>query len=111
MSYDEKLAQGISEILKGKRGISQKEMFGGLCFLLNGNMLCGIAKGKLVARVGPESYDKFLKEKYASPMDFTGRPLKGMVYVGPSGLKSRASLAKWVKRSVDFVKTLSKKEK
>lgn len=111
MSYDEKLASRIAESLKDKRGITQKKMFGGLCFLLNGNMLCGIAKGKLVARVGPEAYDKSLKQKHTKPMDFTGKPLRGMVYILPEGTKSKASLKGWIDKSMDFVRTLPTKKK
>lgn len=111
MTYEEKLAAQIAEVLKGKREVSQKKMFGGLCFLLNGNMLCGIAKGKLVARVGPDHYEKALRLKNTAPMDFTGKPLKGMVYVLPEGTKSKTSVKRWVEKSVAFVQTLPKKNK
>jgi len=92
MSYNEFLATRILESLKGIKGITQKKMFGGLCFLHNGNMLCGIVKEKLVARVGPVAYESALKQNYTKPMDFTGKPLKGMVYVIPKGIKSNTNL-------------------
>jgi len=104
MSYEEKLAFRVSESLEGIKGITKKKMFGGLCFLLNGNMLYGIAKGKLVARIGPETYESSLKQKYARPMDFTGKPLRGMVYVLPDGIKTKSSLKKWMDKSLDFAK-------
>lgn len=109
MSYDEKLADRIAHCLKGKHGISQKRMFGGLCFLAHGNMLCGVVKDKLMARVGPDAYEHCLSLKHVEPMDFTGKPMKGMVYVLPPGTKTQAALQKWVDRSMDFVKTLPKK--
>ncbi len=79
--------------------------------MLNGNMLCGIAKGKLVARVGPEEYEKALKLKHTAPMDFTGRPMKGMVYVLPEGTRSKAAVKKWVDKSLAYVQTLPAKKK
>ena len=85
-------------------------MFGGLCFLHNGNMLCGIVKEKLVARVGPEAYESALKQNYTKPMDFTGKPLKGMVYVIPKGIKSNTNLEKWINKSFDFVSKLPSKK-
>jgi len=109
MNYDEKLVQRISRILERRRGITTRKMFGGICFMLNGNMLCGIAKGKLVARVGPDAYEKALQQKYARPMDFTGKPLKGMVYVLPEGIKSSAALKGWIDKSIGFVNSLPRK--
>lgn len=106
---DDKLAKRIEEVLKGKRGITSKKMFGGTCFLLHGNMLCGVAKGKLVARVGPEAYESCLKLKNASEMTFTGKPMKGMIYVAKEGCKTNSQLGKWIDRSMDFVKTLPRK--
>lgn len=111
MNYDEQLAARIAEVLKGKRTVSQRKMFGGLCFLLNGNMLCGIAKGKLVARVGPEYYEDALRSKYAMLMDCTGKSLKGMIYVLPKGVESKASVRKWVEKSLAYVQTIPKKKK
>ncbi len=101
----------MGKALKGKANISQRKMFGGLCFLLNGNMLCGIAKSKLVVRVGPEVYEKTLKIKYTAPMNFTGKPMKGLVYVLPEGTKSKASVKKWIDRSLVYVQTLPIKGK
>ncbi len=110
MALDEKLAQRVREALKGKRSISEKKMFGGLCFLHQGNMLGGVDnQGRLMVRVGPAQYDKALKYKHAREMDFTGRPLKGMVYVEPAGFKSKADLAKWLEMGLAFTKTLPKK--
>lgn len=110
MAYDDALANKIREVLEGKRGITEKKMFGGLCFLLNGNMLCGVDnKSRLMIRVGPEKYDSSLKLKHACKMDFTGKPMKGMLYIDPDGTKRKDSIKKWLDLASDFVKTLPKK--
>ena len=110
MPYDENLAKRIESILKSRREVSQKKMFGGLCFLLNGNMLCGINGDKLMARVGQQNYEFALKQKHVTEMDFTGKPLKGMVYVLQEGIKRKDSLKKWINICIDFVSMLPKKE-
>ena len=109
LTADDKLIEKIRVALKGKRSITEKKMFGGICFLHHGNMLCGVAKGKLVARVGPKAYENALKQKHVTEMDFTGKPLKGMVYILEPGTKRQDSVTKWVKKSIDFVKQLPKK--
>lgn len=78
-------------------------MFGGLCFLVNGAMCCGLTKSDFMVRVGAAHYGDALAQPHARPMDFTGRPLKGMVYVAPEGLRTKATLARWVRRGVEFV--------
>ena len=102
MSYDEKLAIRVRRALGG-RDVVEKKMFGGLCFMVNGSMCCGLTKSDFVVRVGPAEYDDALRQPHARPMDFTGRPLKGMVYVAPEGLRTKAALARWVGRGLAFV--------
>ena len=109
MAYNEKLAQRVREILKRRRGVSEKKMFGGLAFLVNGNMCCGINGDRLMVRVGPDAYEQALAAKHAVEMDFTGRSLKGFVYVLPAGIRTAASLRKWVEQSVAFARGLKKK--
>ena len=110
MAFDEKLAARIETIFDGNRGITKKEMFGGLCFLHFGNMLCGVDnKSQLMVRAGAEQYEKALAMKHASKMDFTGRPLKGMVYVAPEGIKTKRDLTKWLNMGLRFTETLPKK--
>ena len=109
MAFDEKLADKIRDLFKGKRHIAEKKMFGGLCFTVNGHMLCGVEKDNLVVRVGPDQYDWALKQKHARPMDFTGRPLKGFVYVAPQGYRALSSLKKWLDLATDFVGSLPSK--
>jgi TfoX/Sxy family transcriptional regulator of competence genes len=109
MAYDEQLANRISNVLRRQQGLAEKKMFGGISFMLRGNMCCGVVGDDLVVRVGPEQYAKVLGEPHARPMDFTGRPLKGLVYVGSGGYRSDAALTTWVKRGVDFAASLPSK--
>lgn len=111
MAYDEKSAVRIREILKGKSGVAEKKMFGGVAFLLDGKMFVGIQKDELMARVGPEQHNKAVSQRHARPMDFVGKPMKGFIYVKPAGFKTKASLKKWVDWCEDFVKGLPKKKK
>lgn len=109
MAYDENLADRVKAVLKGRRSVTEKKMFGGLCFMVNGNMACGVERNKLVVRVGPDDYEKILKQKHVRKMDFTGKPLKGFIYVMPDGLRRADSLKKWVNKGIQFAKTLPKK--
>ena len=109
MAYDQKLAERVRKILSRRKWFSEVRMFGGLCFTLKGNMCCGVEKDRLMVRVGPERYGKALKEPHARPMDFTGRPFKGFLFVGPGGYKSAPSLRKWVAMSADFALSLPPK--
>jgi len=106
MPYNEDLANRIRNYCRGKKGISERKMFGGVCFMVNGNMACGVERNNLVIRVGPDKYEEALKNPFARPMDFTGRPLKGFIYVVPEGYKSIATLRKWIGSGVNFAKAL-----
>jgi uncharacterized protein YdhG (YjbR/CyaY superfamily) len=101
--YDEKTAARVRALLADRPGVVEKRMFGGLCFMLNGKMCCGLTKTDFMVRVGKEAYAEALADRHARPMDFTGRPLAGMVYVDAAGLKTAAALKKWVERGVAFV--------
>jgi TfoX/Sxy family transcriptional regulator of competence genes len=109
MAYDEALAQEARDILGSRAGLKEKKMFGGVAFMLNGHMCCGVVGRDLMVRVGPEQHDQALAEPHARPMDFTGRPMKGFIYVGPEGWRSAASLRKWINRGVSFAKSLPPK--
>ena len=111
MPYNETLAERVRKLLQGKGEISEKKMFGGLCFLLRGKMCCGILKDDLVARVDPKESDSFLKKGLVRPMDFTGRPMKGFLYVSPKALEGRSQLEPWVKRCLVFAESLPAKKK
>ena len=109
MPYEEKLVERVRGVLKGTRNVTERKMFGGLTFMLQGNMCCGVAGDRLMVRVGAEKYDEALGQKHAQLMDFTGRPMKGMVFVEPAGLASTKDLEAWVQRGVDFALSLPAK--
>lgn len=98
----------IRESIKGKRNITEKKMFGGLAFLLKGKMFCGIVKDDLMIRTGPEMYEIALKKPHSRPMDFTGKPMKGFVYVDPQGYKTTKSLYTWINLGLNYVSKLKK---
>lgn len=109
MSHDENLAARIRHVLTKRTDVVEKKMFGGLCFMVGGAMCCGLTKTDFMVRVGPDRYDDALAQPHARPMDFTGRPLAGMVYVAPEGIRSAPALAKWVGRGLSFVSSLPPK--
>ena len=109
MAFDEKVAARVRAVLKGKRGVEEKKMFGGIAFMVRGHMCVGVNDDALMARVGPDAYEKTLKLAHAREMDFTGKPLKGFIWVGPKGFATKPALEKWVGRCLDFNKTLKAK--
>ena len=109
MAYDAALAARIAAALKRRGRTEQKQMFGGVCFMVNGHMCCGVAGKKLMVRVGPERYAASLKQPHARPMDLTGRPLNGFVFVMPSGLRDRKALKAWVDLGVRHATSLPAK--
>lgn len=111
MAYDEDLAERVRERMASRRGVSEQKMFGGIAFMLDGKMACGVHGDKLIVRVPAEVHDKALEEPGAGPMDITHRPMKGFLFIGPSGTKTAASLKKWVERSAGYVDTLPAKKK
>ena len=111
MAYDEGLAERIRKTVSRKRGVSEKEMFGGIAFLLDGKMFVGIVKDDLMVRLDPEQWEAAIAEPHARAMDFTGKPMRGYVYVAPAGLKREAALASWIGRAADYVATLPAKKK
>lgn len=109
MAYDEGLAERIRDVVKDRLGVTEKKMFGGLAFLLHGHMFVGISGEKLMARVGTEAYDFALQQPHVSVMDFTGKPMKGYVYVASAGYEADESLEGWVNGCARFVLTLPAK--
>jgi TfoX/Sxy family transcriptional regulator of competence genes len=109
MAYDEGLAERIREVLEERRDVTEKKMFGGLAFMVAGHMSVGILKDELMVRVGPEAHERCLKEPHARKMDFTGKPMKGYLYVAPPGFASDAALRRWVDRGVAFATSLPPK--
>ena len=106
MSYDEGLAERIRDQFIECDDVVEKKMFGGLCFMMSGHMCCGIVKDKLMARVGPEKYEACLKNNNATKMDFTGKAMKGLVYVTSDGYESEEDLEQWLKLCRNFIETL-----
>ena len=110
MPFDEGLAERVREVLAEDRRIGEKKMFGGLAFLCRGYMFVGILGETLMARVGPAGYDQALSRPHVRPMDFTGRPMKGYVFVDPPGCEEDDDLAAWVDRCRRFVLSLPPKK-
>lgn len=109
MPYSEALTRRVRDAFGKRRELTEKKMFGGVGFLLHGNMCVGVWQNSLIARVGLECYDEALGEPHVVEFDITGRPMKGWVMVEPDGLENDEQLASWIERSVAFVKTLPKK--
>jgi TfoX/Sxy family transcriptional regulator of competence genes len=108
MAYDEALAVRIRKAVGDGPEISERKMFGGLAVMHNGNMVCGVVGDELMVRVGPDAYNDALAQPHARPMDFTGRPMRGMVYVGVDGIEG-GQLDAWVERGVRYAETLPPK--
>ena len=109
MAYDRVLADRIRGVLAGEPGVVERVMFGGLAFMLNGNMTCGVVGADLMVRVGPDSYHDALSRPHVRLMDFTHRPARGMVYVEPAGVSDVAALADWVGQGTQFARSLPPK--
>jgi hypothetical protein len=110
MAYDPGLAQRVREVLGQRSGLEERRMFGGLAFLLDGKMFVGVNSSTLMARVGPERYEDALALPHVREMDFTGRPLRGYVYIAPAGLAEDRDLGAWVNWCAGFVETLPEKK-
>lgn len=109
MGFDESLARRIRRLLKRKKGFDEKKMFGGLAFMLGDKMCCGVLENKLVARIGLENYEKALRKTHVSPMNFTGRALRGYVYVKSPGTRTDTALKMWIEQAIAFTSTLVSK--
>jgi TfoX/Sxy family transcriptional regulator of competence genes len=109
MAFNEALAQRIRTALARKKNIEAKKLFGGICFLLNGNMLVGVWKDSLIARLGPEQSDEALLEPHVKVFDITGKPMKNWILVEPEGVEEDDQLKDWIQRAVKFVGKLPAK--
>ena len=96
MAYDEALAARIRAALQDQDAVTERKMFGGIAFMVGGNMACGVIRDDLMVRVGPDAHDAAVTEPHVRPMDFAHRPMRGMVYVAPDGVRSDEALARWV---------------
>jgi TfoX/Sxy family transcriptional regulator of competence genes len=109
MPHSDTLVRRVREALADQAAVVEKKMFGGLTFMLHGNMCCGVAGERLVVRVGPDRYEQALARPGVSPMDFTGKPLKGFVYVASDALASQEDLQAWVEEAKQFALSLPAK--
>lgn len=110
MAFDEGLAQRIREYLARHQGVTERKMFGGLAFMVRGNMCCGVLDDRLMARIGSDQYAQALASPHAGKMDFTGRPLVGFVYVQADGVENDADLGAWIDRCLAFIGNLPDKQ-
>jgi TfoX/Sxy family transcriptional regulator of competence genes len=109
MAFSEALAARIRQRLARRKNVEENKMFGGVGFLLHGNMLVGVWKDSLIVRLGPDEGDEALKEPHVREFDITGKPMKGWVLVAPQGVKDDEKLCGWVQRAVEFVGKLPAK--
>lgn len=105
MAYDPALAARVRAALGDRSDLVEKHMFGGICFMVRGHMCCGIVGSTLMVRLAPEQADELAEEPHVRPMDFTGRPMRGFLYVDPEGLATARSLRTWVARTVAFAES------
>lgn len=108
MGYDEKLAERIRTELKGRR-IVEKKMFGGVGYMINGNMACGVHKDELIVRVDPEAGERYLKREHVRPFGMSPSPMKGWLLVSPPAFKTAKQLSTWVRTGLAFARKLPPK--
>jgi TfoX/Sxy family transcriptional regulator of competence genes len=109
MAFDAELADRVRESLAPRTAFGERSMFGGLAFMVDGHMACGVLGDDLVLRLGPAGAEDALERPDVRPMDFTGRPLKGYVYVAPAGIGDDVGLGDWLDQALAFVKALPAK--
>lgn len=109
MAYDEHLAERVRAELAGERAVSDRKMFGGLAFLLDGNMAVGLSGDELMVRVGREGTEEALARPHTRPFEMSGRPTKGFILVAPEGVRTKRQLAAWVRRGVEVARGLPPK--
>ncbi len=106
---EEELIERIRLLIKRRKGYSEKKMFGGICFMINGNMCAGPWKGALIVRLGKNKHDETQSETHAKPMDITGKVMKGWALIEPAGIATDEALKSWLQRSIKFARTLPAK--
>ncbi len=111
MTYDLELAKRIRKHIGKLKNLEEKKMFGGVGFLFNGNLVCGVHKNDLILRVAPDLHESLLARPHARVFDMTGKPMKGWLLVDSAGLKTEAQLSAWITEGMEFVRTLPVKKK
>jgi len=109
MPYDEGLAERIRDLFDAREDVTEKKMFGGLAFMINGNMCCGITNEDLMLRLGADGAKDALEDPHARDMEFTGKPLRGFVYIDPEGYAEEEDLECWIGRALTFAMSLPSK--
>ena len=109
MAFDEGLAERVRDVLRDREEISERKMFGGLAFMSRGHMFVGILGDTLMARVGPDQYADALRQPATREMDFTGKPMKGYVYVAPDGIEADSALERWIGQCLTCARSLPPK--
>ena len=109
MAFDETLAIRVREIIGSERDVTERKMFGGIAFMVRGHMCCGILGNDLMLRIG-DRYEAALTRPYVRPMDFTGRPMRGMIFVDSAGIKTRSSLKSWIDKATAHARSLTSKK-
>jgi TfoX/Sxy family transcriptional regulator of competence genes len=109
VAYDEHLAGRVRELLAGRDGVAERKMFGGLAFMVRGNMCCGVHSEDLILRLSAEGGEDALAQPHVRPMDLTGRPMKGFVFVSSEGVRAESALRDWVERALAFNASLPAK--
>jgi TfoX/Sxy family transcriptional regulator of competence genes len=110
MAYDPVLADRVRVALGDQPGVVEKHMFGGIAFMLNGHMCVGLVKAQLMLRIRPEEYDKFLEREGVYPMEFTGRPMRGFVFIDAEKTATIAAVRRWIQPALFYVLSLPAKE-
>lgn len=112
MTYDEGLTQKVRDLLSEETGISEKRMFGGMAFLFNKKMCCGVDGNELIVRVNPAKHMEYIKLKNTREFDLSGKKsIQGWIIIKPKGLDTKSKLQKWLQTSLDFVKTMKPKSR
>jgi TfoX/Sxy family transcriptional regulator of competence genes len=109
MAFDEALADRVRDVISARADVSERKMFGGIAFMVSGNMACGVLGEDLIVRLGDEEGEKALNEDGVRPFDFTGRPMKNIVYVAPERTSDDEALAEWVDAGADHAASLPPK--
>ena len=103
MTYTEELAERVREVLADRTDVDEKKMFGGLTFMVGGQMCCGVMKNDLIVRIEPADFDGLVAQAGVRPFDFSGRPMQGMVYVDVDSLSDPKVLRAWVQRGTEYL--------
>jgi TfoX/Sxy family transcriptional regulator of competence genes len=109
MAFDEALADRVRDVLAPRADLSERKMFGGIAFMIGGNMAVGVIDDDLMVRLDPADAERAIAEPHTRPMDFTGKPMKGMLFVDPTGTAAEEDLASWVDAGADFAASLPPK--